>query len=255
MIRHRKLFVTSLVVCWLASSGLSRGALLTDFSGSFALYRACVGTHPTSLCFAMFFDPQQVLEGQVTAFIEADEEASGGPRFGSLPIVFNESFYSVGLVNTTITDLGTRQRIESQVMFNAAMDRPLPPGPVTIFSYEVGDLDPFLNLGTVQLGFFFQPGDFITLLDDVTNERTTISHDELPPVFLRLEGAIPEPSGFVTAIGCCIGCWVLGIRFAIRRKKEGKRKEKGVRTIYLTGVEWIASLSACRVHFARLTMV
>jgi len=194
----RTLFI---ILIALFSSGVARGALLTNFSGSYARYQACTLALPASKCYKCYFDPEGISEGQVRAYVEAPDPGMGQLRFdlgSENGIKSTHPEYIVAPVgDPTITTALGRQRYEVILHFNATGEPPA--GPVTIFEYHIHDALPLLGLADVEVGFEFDPGDFITAFDPgPPPSSTTFDHTQLSDVPLVLE--IPEP-GSIVSIG------------------------------------------------------
>lgn len=249
------------LICSLFAAGVCHGALLTDFSGSFALYQEAtrqppdfdddgmvVGDDflrwqrgvgligqinkslgdanrdgridqidlnlwtqqfgaagiPDSVCFKLYFDPQGIIFGDVTAFVDAPDPGGGQQRFGiGLENGISEKHpdYVVSILDTVVIAQAGRQRIESRVRFAAANPAAPPIGELTIFGIQIQDKLPQLGPQGVLAGFDFRPGDTVTVLDDVTGQTTTFNDTQLldvaPPVMLPLVLDVNRISGAV----------------------------------------------------------
>ena len=154
------------------------------------------GGLPMSVCFKLFFDPEGITSGEVTAFVDAP--ALGDPRFlaGAENGFTNvHPGYSVQLLNESVTQpTPGRQRIESIIRFDALNPLDPPAGPVTIFGYQIHDKSAFLGPNDVQAGFIFNPGNFISTYDPVNDLTQTFTPPQLTGVQPPLMSPLIQPS-------------------------------------------------------------
>jgi hypothetical protein len=140
---------------------------------------------PDSVCFKLYFDPQGIILGDVTAFVDAPDPGGGQQRFGiGLENGISEKHpdYVVSILDTVVIAQAGRQRIESRVRFAAANPSAPPIGELTIFGLQIQDKLPELGPQGVLAGFDFRPGNTVTVLDDVTGQTTTFNDTQLPDV-------------------------------------------------------------------------
>jgi len=170
------------------------------------IWRSRFGTTgglPSSTCFKLYFDPQGITAGQVTLFIDAPLTTPEDVRFGSAGengLFLTDPRYNVRVLQSTYSTVGSRQRIEVKVGFNAIDPLNPPSEPVTILGYQVRDLQPVAVPTAVAAGFNFDPGDFITIFDTATAASTTFNHTQLADVPLNFEGGFLSEEDVVLAI-------------------------------------------------------
>jgi hypothetical protein len=142
-----------------------------------------------SFCYKLYYEPEGIVEGNVTAVVDVPDPGMGQFRLDagdSSGLISIHPQYSANVLATTITALAGRQRIEAKVNFQAKDPFNPPEGPITIFGYQVGDLLPQLGNADVDVGFEYQPGDFIRILDTDTGETSSFDHTQLVGVSLPL---------------------------------------------------------------------
>jgi len=152
------------------------------------------GGLPDSVCFKLYLDPEGISDGQTTVVVDVPDSGMGQLRFSlgnANGIIDSHPQYTAHVVQTSITMPPGRQRFEATVRFTALNPMDPPAGPITLFGYQVQDQLPELDLLGVQVGFVFNPGDFITTFDPLPppGVSTTFDHTQLAPVFPLL---IPE---------------------------------------------------------------
>lgn len=161
------------------------------------------GGLPASTCFKLYLDPQGVVSGSVTLFVDAVEINPGEMRFGlgNVNGLFQtDPRYKVQVLDSLINVGGGRQRIEAKIRFDAVNPLNPPVGPVTIFGFQVQDLLPETGVTGVQAGFDFKPGDFVSIFD-TTNGQTTVFNDtQLDDVNLSFERGFLHSGDVVKAI-------------------------------------------------------
>jgi hypothetical protein len=119
-----------------------------------------------SVCFKMFLDPEGIIEGQITAYVDVVAPPPGQFRFGNHTTLIDiHPEYRADIVSSIRTFPAGRQRIETKIHFEARDMTNPPAGPVTLFGFQTEDLLPGLDLQGLQWGFEFQTGDFITTFD------------------------------------------------------------------------------------------
>jgi hypothetical protein len=238
------------------SCGVGRGALLTDFSGSFAQYQAAgdsaadfdlnkmidgydfltwqrgtghtsesnngrgdanadkvvgpddlslwrntynktPGGAPESVCFKLYFDPAGILEGQVTLSVDAPP---GSNRFAlgiGNGLIAADPRFDFDVVES-IVNVGGRERYEAKVSFMLKAGEEVPDKPITLFGYQVQDLQPQQPAAPVQNGFEFKGDDFILIQnEDLTT--TLFTEAQLADVPLPLN--VPLTLDVDTATG------------------------------------------------------
>lgn len=167
------------------------------------LWKVRFGTPPSliadAVAFKLFLDPRGVVDGQVTAFLEVANSGLGDRLRESF--VATHPQYNAAIVNTTITTpLPGRQLYEFKIEFEAIDPLNPPNGPVDILSLEIIDAKPQLGIANVDLGFRFDPGDFVTVFDTgPPPQSTTFDHMLLEDVDLTL--AVPLVLDVNTATG------------------------------------------------------
>jgi hypothetical protein len=192
----------------LSSCGAAQGALLTNFAGSFAKYQSCSLLMPASKCYKLYCDPTGIEEGMITAYVDVPDPGAALSRFdigSENGIAATHPAYSATLIgDPTFTKMSGRERYVAHVRFmlNAGMDPPT--GEIVLFELHVHDALPSLGIADVQVGFEFNPGDFVTILDTGPPvQRTTFDHMQLTDVPMVLE--IPEPGTLaLTAWGAAL---------------------------------------------------
>jgi hypothetical protein len=99
---------------------------------------------------------------------------------------------------------------------------PEPPGgQILLFELHVHDAVPSAGIADVQVGFEFNPGDFVTILDPGPPvQRTTFDDTQLTDVPMALE--IPEPGSLAVA-ACGAAFWRLWPGRTSRRRAAGGR--------------------------------
>jgi hypothetical protein len=119
-----------------------------------------------SICFKMFLDPEGIIEGQITSYVDVVEPPPGQFRFGDhTSLIDIHPAYRANIVSSIRTFPAGRQRIETKIHFQARDMTNPPAGPVTLFGFQTEDMLPGLDLQGLQWGFEFQAGDFITTFD------------------------------------------------------------------------------------------
>jgi hypothetical protein len=119
-----------------------------------------------SVCFKMYLDPEGIIEGQITSYVDVVAPPPGQFRFGNHTTLIDiHPAYRANIVSSIMTFPAGRQRIETKIHFEARDMTNPPAGPVTLFGFQTEDLLPSLDLQGLQWGFEFQTGDFITTFD------------------------------------------------------------------------------------------
>lgn len=190
----------SIIVCLaLISCSVSHAALQTNFAASYGKYQNCALVMGTSKCFKLYFDPEGIVAGQVTAFLDLTNTLDT-PRLNGDRILGDlHPAYTAAILQTTVNISIGRERTESIISF-AALDPLNPPtNQILMFSYETGDLKPELAETGSFGGFFFQPGDFIDTYDPQTGVSMHYDHTQLQGVMFPF--LVPEPSAGLLAVG------------------------------------------------------
>jgi hypothetical protein len=170
------------------------------------LWRGKFGTSgglPAPLCFKLYLDPQGIVDGQVTAFVDSPHPGFGDPRFVAADFtgVFQtHPEYEVSVLASNVLDLPGRQRIETTLRFTAKNPTNPPTGQVTIFGYQVGDQLPGLGLEGVQAGFTFGGGGFVALYDTDTGVTTTLPGPLVPDVMTPPQPGLLQAGDPILAI-------------------------------------------------------
>ncbi len=145
---------------------------------------------PSSAAFKLFFDPAGIVSGAVTVFVDVPDPLPGQPRFEldyENAIIARHPDYEVFQLGSPMISTGAgRERFEVRVGFTAKNPASPPAGPVTIFGYQVVDEQSQFGFQGIQLGFLFDPGDFITT-DNGSGQQTTLDDTQLADVPLGLQ--------------------------------------------------------------------
>jgi hypothetical protein len=161
------------------------------------------GGLPASVCFKLFLEPEGIISGEVTAFVDSPHPGIGDPRFmeGAFNGITNEHpGYAVQVLNEVVVPLPGRQRIETTIRFDARNPLDPPAGPLTIFGYQFHDMLPQLGLEGVQTGFSFRPGNFITTYDPVNDLTQTFTPPQLTDVHMPLNAPLLQPTDLFRTI-------------------------------------------------------
>lgn len=194
----------------LAMASASQAALQKNFAASYGKYQACALVMGTSKCYKLYFDPEGVVAGQLTAFLDIPNP-DAGPRLLDDRMV-GDFFptYTATLGATTVTNPPGRERTESTISFTTSNQLAPPQFEFIVFTFETGDTKPQFGGGDSFGGFFFRPGDFIDTYDPVTMVFTHYDFQQLQAsnVMFPIE-IVPEPSAAVLVAGLAtaIGAW------------------------------------------------
>jgi DNA-binding beta-propeller fold protein YncE len=149
-----------------------------------------VPTISSSAAFKLYFDPQGIIEGAVTVVVDVPDPVPGQERFEldeENAVISRHPAYEVFQIGAPlITTVAGREVFKARVGFRAFNQQDPPAGPVTIFGYQVADEQSQFGFQNVQLGFFFETGDFITLFDPSNGQTITIGESSLGDAPLTL---------------------------------------------------------------------
>jgi hypothetical protein len=140
---------------------------------------------PDSVAFKLYFDPEGILEGQVTVVVDVPESGQSRLAVGvGNGLIEADPRYSFTVMES-VTNPPGREHFEAKVHFTLKSGEEPPAGPVTLFGYQVQDRFPELNLLDPQNRFEFEQDDFITVRspDETT---TTFNESQLTDVDLPL---------------------------------------------------------------------
>jgi hypothetical protein len=187
------------ILITLTSCGVSRGALLTNFSASYAKYQACSLLMPASKCYKLYCDPQGIQEGQITAYVDVPDPGPALSRFDMSAendiIPTHPNYVPTPIGDPIVSKSNGRQRYAVRVHFSLTGAPEPPAGEVLLFELHVHDALPQLGIADTQVGFEFNPGDFVTIFTPGAQPQTTTFDDtQLADVPLVLE--VPEPASF-----------------------------------------------------------
>ena len=213
-----------IILITLLSSGAAQGALLTNFAGSYAKYQACSLLMPASKCYKLYCDPEGIQNGQITAYVDAPDPGFPLSRFDlSLEnrIAATHPLYMANLPNDpSVIRANGRERYERSVQFGVIGGQEPPGGEIVIFELHIHDNLPHLGIDDIEVGFEFDPGDFVTIFTPASPSQpqpqfTTYDHTQLDDVPLILQ--IPEPNALVLVIyGISTLGWTCGRRGLLR---------------------------------------
>ncbi len=187
------------VLLLLASCGVAQASLQTNFSASYGKYVTATSVQGSSKSFKLYFDPEGIVAGQVTAFVDVPTPGDF-PRLDSVASLEDiHDGYIVTIQNTLLQTTPERQRTESTITFQARNALFPPLGDIVIFAYAIGDRVP-LGTDDVFAGFEFKPGDFIDTIDSDTQLPQHYDFDDLQGVTIR-QFQTPEPGACTLAAG------------------------------------------------------
>jgi hypothetical protein len=153
------------------------------------------------VCFKLYLDPEGIIDGEVTAFVDAPDPGPGQTRFNSRNnIIARHPQYNVNVLNTQVLLLPGRMRLESTIQFLARNPADPPAGPITVFGYEVHDALPQAGLDGVVAGFEFKGTNHITTFDPTTGITSFFNESQLQDVPLPIARPLLQATDTILAI-------------------------------------------------------
>jgi hypothetical protein len=154
-----------------------------------------------SVCFKLYLDPEGIIDGEITAYVDVPDPGTGVSRFGGMgSVIARHPQYRVNVLNTNVLLLPGRQRFESTISFQARNPLNPPEGPITIFGVEIHDELPEAGLVDVQTGFEFKGTNHITTFNTTTNQTQFFNESQLTDVPLAIARPLLGPDDSILAI-------------------------------------------------------
>jgi len=160
----------------------------------YRLWSTQLGTTPSgipdSVAFKLYFDPEGIVDGQVTVVVDAPQGNSDRFALGAdNGLLVQDPRYDFFIESENVIADGVRIRYEAKVRFISRSFSEPPSGPVTLFGYQVQDLAPTESVADVETSFQFDDGDFISVRDE-GGFVTTFFDDQLDDVVMPLVAAL-----------------------------------------------------------------
>lgn len=141
---------------------------------------------PDSVAFKLYFDPDGIVDGQVTVVVDAPHGSSDRFALGaSNGLISQDPRYDFFIDSENVLVDGGRIRYEAKVRFIARSFSDPPTGAITLFGYQVQDLAPTESVADVDTSFQFDDGDFISVRDE-GGFITTFFDDQLDDTVVPL---------------------------------------------------------------------